>query len=322
MTTELSMEGLTSANPVRNVLLWGYGVMGRGIAETFVAAGFPTAVLSSRAKALAGSGSGIEFTQRLPATPPDLILELVPENVEAKRKVFREIEAAYGDADFLLATGTSGLDLNVLAEGLRRPERLIAIHYYMPAESIAIVEVAAGPATPRSAVERAAAALERTGKLPLRIYRPVAGFIVNRLQHALLHEAYWMITSGIATAQDIDFAVARMLGPRMCVNGLIRQKDIAGLVVNRDAQRAVVPHLFHNNVPNPLSAALVERGETGIDAGKGFYDWTGLDAAEVREVAVRELARLLRFLDEQTFKNTNHVRPKPRALKGEGQAGA
>lgn len=305
------------SSAVRNLLIWGYGVMGRGIAETFVAAGFPTAVLSSRAKTLAGSRPGIDFVERLPATPPDLILELVPEDIEAKRAVFREIEAAYGDAEFLLATGTSGLDLSVLAAGLRRPERLIAMHYYMPAESIPIVEVAAGPATPHSAVERAAEAVRRTGKLPLKIYRPVAGFIVNRLQHAILHEAYWMISSGIATAQDIDFAVARMLGPRMCVNGVIRHKDIAGLVVNRDAQRSVVPHLFHNNVPNPLSAALVERGETGVDAGKGFYDWTGLDAAEVREVAARELARLLRFLDEETFKKTSRVQPKPRALKGE-----
>jgi len=319
MTTERPSAGLTAsvASPVRNLLIWGYGVMGRGVAETFAAAGFPTSVLTSRATTLAGSRSGIEFLQRLPATPPDLILELVPEDVEAKRAVFREIEATYGDAEFLLATGTSGLDLNVLAEGLRRPERLIAIHYYMPAESIPIVEVAAGPATPRGAVDRAAEALQRAGKLPLKIYRPVAGFIVNRLQHAILHEAYWMISSGIATAQDIDFAVARMLGPRMCVNGLIRQKDIAGLVVNRDAQRAIVPHLFHNNAPNPLSAALVERGETGIAAGKGFYDWTGLDASEVRKVAVRELARLLAFLDEETFKNTSHVQPQPRALKGE-----
>ncbi len=301
-------------NALRNVLIWGYGVMGRGIAETFAAAGFPTTVLSSRAAQLAGSKAGIEFIERLPARAPDLILELVPENVEAKRAVFREIEAAYGDADFLLATGTSGLDLEVLAQGLRRPQRLIAIHYYMPAESIPIVEVAAGPAAPRAAVDRAAEALERTGKLPLKIYKPVAGFIVNRLQHALLHEAYWMISNGIATAQDIDFAVARMLGPRMCVNGLIRQKDIAGLVVNRDAQRAVVPHLFHNNTPNPLSAALVERGETGIDAGKGFYDWTGVDAAQVREVAVRELARLLAFLEAETFQNTRAVQPKPRSF--------
>jgi len=305
------------AKPVGSLLICGYGVMGRGVGGTFAAAGFPTCVLSRRAAALAGSSSGIEFVERLPATPPDLILEFVPEELELKHALFREIEAKYGDAEFLLATGTSGLDLNLLAKGLRRPERLIAIHYYMPAESIPIVEVAAGPATPRSAVDRAAEALERTGKLPLKIYQPVVGFVVNRLQHALLHEAYWMISSGIASAQDIDFAVARMLGPRMCASGLILQKDLSGLRVNRDAQRAIVPHLFHNNHPNPLPGLLFDRGESGLASGKGFYDWKGLDTAEVRTVAARALEKLLAFLNEHTFPSMSRVQPGPRALKDE-----
>jgi 3-hydroxybutyryl-CoA dehydrogenase len=304
-----------SAAPIRSVLICGYGLMGRGVGNTFAEAGFDVAVRSRRAAALSGSRPDIAFLAELPEAPPDLILELVPEDVETKRAVFHEIEARYGDADFLLATGTSGLDLNVLARGLRRPERLIAIHYYMPAESIPIVEVAAGPATPRAAVDRAAEALGRTGKLPLRMYQPVIGFIVNRLQHAILHEAYWMITKGIASAEAIDFAAARMLGPRMCASGLILQKDISGLKVNRDAQRAIVPHLFHNNQPNPLPGALFERGESGLAAGKGFYDWAGLDAAEVRKTAARELDKLLAFLNAETFPNSAHVQPRPRELK-------
>jgi len=301
--------------PIRSVLICGYGLMGRGVGNTFAAAGFDVAVRSQRAATLTGSRPDIAFLGELPETPPDLILELVPEDVETKRTVFREIEARYGDADFLLATGTSGLDLHQLADGLKHPERLIAIHYYMPAESIPIVEVAAGPAAPRTAVDRAAEALERTGKMPLRIYQPVIGFIVNRLQHAILHEAYWMITEGIASAEAIDFAAARMLGPRMCASGLILQKDISGLKVNRDAQRAIVPHLFHNNRPNPLPGALFERGESGLTAGKGFYDWAGLDPAEVRKTAARELDKLLAFLNKETFPNTARVQPKSRDVK-------
>jgi 3-hydroxybutyryl-CoA dehydrogenase len=302
--------------PIESVVLYGYGVMGRGIGNTFAAAGLDVTVRSSRARTLNGSHAGIRFVEELPAAPPDLVLELVPEDVETKRAVFREIEARYGDdAEFLLATGTSGLDLNVLAQGLRRPERLIALHYYMPAESVPIVEVAAGPAAPREAVDRAAELLGRTGKLPLRIYQPVVGFIANRLQHAILHEAYWMITKGIASAEDIDLAATRMLGPRMCASGLILQKDISGIKVNRDAQRAIVPHLFHNNEPNALPGELFGRGETGLAAGKGFYDWVGLDAAEVRKVAARELQKLIAFLDAETFKHAARVQPKPRALK-------
>jgi 3-hydroxybutyryl-CoA dehydrogenase len=298
---------------IKSVVLYGYGVMGRGIGNSFAAAGLDVTVRSSRAKALAGSHAGIRFVEQLPAAPPDLLLELVPEDVETKRAVFREVEARYGDADFLLATGTSGLDLNVLAEGLKRPERLIALHYYMPAESVPIVEVAAGPAAPREAVDRAAVLLERTGKLPLRIYRPVVGFIANRLQHAILHEAYWMITEGIASAQDIDLAATRMLGPRMCVSGLVLQKDVSGLKVNRDAQRAIVPHLFHNNQPSPLPGDLFGRGESGLAAGKGFYDWAGLDAAEVRKAHARELQKLIDFLGAHAFETTRGLEPRPRA---------
>ena len=298
---------------IESVVLYGYGVMGRGIGNSFAAAGLDVTVRSSRAAALGGSHPRIRFVAELPAAPPDLVLELVPEDLETKRAVFREIEARYGDADFLLATGTSGLDLNVLAEGLKRPERLIALHYYMPAEAVPIVEVAAGPAAPREAVDRAAALLERTGKLPLRIYRPVVGFVANRLQHAILHEAYWMITEGLASAQDIDLAATRMLGPRMCVSGLVLQKDISGLKVNRDAQRAIVPHLYHNNRPNPLPGELFAGGETGLAAGKGFYDWAGRDAAEVRKTHARELQKLIDFLDEETFECTGRVEPQPRS---------
>jgi len=121
-TTTIEVEA-----PVRSVLICGYGLMGRGVGNTFAGAGFKVSVRSSRADALKGTRPDIVFLRDLPEAPPDLILELVPEDLETKRALFREIEARYGDADFLLATGTSGLDLNALAEGLKRPERLIAI---------------------------------------------------------------------------------------------------------------------------------------------------------------------------------------------------
>ncbi len=295
--------------PVRSILLYGYGTMGRGVAKTFAAAGFETYVRSRRAVEPKDLPAGVTASVELPEHCPDLVLELVPEDAETKRAVFREIEGKYGDADFLLATGTSGLDLNVLAEGLARPERLIAIHYYMPAETIPIVEVMAGPSAPREAVDRAADALVKTGKAPLRMYKPVVGFIVNRLQHAILHEAYWMITEGIATAADIDFAASRMLGPRICASGLILQKDLSGLKVNRDAQRAVVPHLFHDRGVNPLPGELVAKGETGIAAGKGFYDWKGVDAARARSVHAQALKALLDYLEAETFRATADVEP-------------
>lgn len=299
---------------IRNVLIYGYGVMGKGVASTFAAAGFPTLIRSSRARELRNLPAGARAVSDLPEQAPDLVIEFVPEDVAAKQAVYAEIEAKYPDADFLLATGTSGLDLEQLAAHLRRPERFIGLHYFMPADTALVVEVMAGPKSPASAVETAADALRATGKEPVLLYKPIVGFLVNRLQHAILHEAYYLIEAGIATAVDIDHAARRMLAPRMCLNGLIQQKDISGLKIHADAQLSIVPHLFHNGKPNPLLQKMVATGETGLAAGRGFYDWKGCDTEAVRRQASAQLARLIEFLDQGLPAAEPRTQPAPRNL--------
>jgi 3-hydroxybutyryl-CoA dehydrogenase len=181
----------------------------------------------------------------------------------------------------------------------------------MPADTTPVVEVMAGPATPPAAVDRAARALERTGKETVVLYKPIVGFLINRLQHAILHEAYYLIEAGVASAADIDRAVARMLAPRMCLNGLIQQKDVSGLKIHADAQRSIVPKLFHNGTPNPMLQAMVERGEEGLSAGRGFYDWSGCDKELVRKLASSRLAGLLAFLERGAEPLPEAARPKP-----------
>jgi 3-hydroxybutyryl-CoA dehydrogenase len=217
--------------------------------------------------------------------------------VTAKEAVYRQLEAAFPDGDVVIATGTSGLDLVRLAAHLHRPERFLGMHYFMPADTSPVVEVMAGPHTPAALVDRVAEAVAATGKDPLRLYKPTIGFVVNRLQHAILHEAYWLIESGVASAAEIDRAARTLLAPRMCVNGLIRQKDLSGLGIHAAAQRSIVPALFHSGVPNPMLQAMAARGETGVDAGRGFYDWTGVSAEQERARASRALASLQAFLD-------------------------
>ncbi|MGB5081666.1 MAG: 3-hydroxyacyl-CoA dehydrogenase NAD-binding domain-containing protein [Burkholderiales bacterium] len=300
--------------PIQNVLIYGYGVMGSGVAGTFAAAGFPTLVKSRRAGRLAGLPPGAKALERLPAQAPDLVIEFVPEDVRAKQAVYAEIEAAYSglapDESPLIASGTSGLDLVELARGLKRPERFLGVHYFMPADTAPIVEVMAGLATPRAEVDRVADALRRTGKEPVVLYKPIVGFLVNRLQHAILHEAYYLIEAGVASVEDIDRAARRMLAPRMCLNGLIQQKDIGGLKIHADAQASIVPKLFHNAVPSPMLQTMVALGRTGLSAGKGFYDWSGCDVEGVRRQASSQLARLLEFLKNELGAPAPRTRPK------------
>jgi 3-hydroxybutyryl-CoA dehydrogenase len=284
------------STPIQTVLIYGYGVMGRGVAKTFADAGFTTIVKSSRAGTLAGLPAKTAAVERLPEEAPDLVIEFVPENARVKQAVYAEVEAAYPDNAPLIASGTSGLDLVELARGMKRPERFLGVHYFMPADTAPVVEVMAGLATSRADVDRVADALRRTGKEPVVLYKPIVGFLVNRLQHAILHEAYYLIEAGVASVEDIDHAARRMLAPRMCLNGLIQQKDISGLKIHADAQASIVPRLFHNGVPNPMLQTMVAFGRTGLSAGKGFYDWSGCDVEGVRRQASSQLARLLEFL--------------------------
>ena len=290
------------AKAIETVLIYGYGVMGRGVAKTFADAGFATMVKSSRAARLEDLPAGTRAAERLPGKAPDLVFEFVPEVASVKRAVYAEIEAAYAssapqDAP-LIASGTSGLDLVELGRGLKRPEHFLGVHYFMPADTAPVVEVMAGLATSREDVDRVADALRRTKKEPVVLYKPIVGFLVNRLQHAILHEAYYLIEAGVATAEDIDHAARRMLAPRMCLNGLIQQKDISGLKIHADAQESIVPKLFHNATPNPMLQAMVAYGRTGLGAGKGFYDWSGCDVEGVRKQASSQLAKLLEFLKD------------------------
>ncbi len=297
---------------IQTVLIYGYGVMGQGVARTFAKAGFDTIIRSSRASELKDLPAGVRAVAKLPETPPDLVLELVPEEVKTKQAVYLEVEAAYPGADVIIATGTSGLDLVELAKPLKHPERFLGLHYFMPADQALVVEVMAGPSTPAALVDLCTEVLRRTGKEPVVLYKPIVGFLVNRLQHAILHEAYYLIEAGVASAADIDHAARRMLAPRMCINGLIAQKDLSGLSIHAGAQASIVPELFHNGVPNPMLQDMVKRGETGTAAGKGFYDWEGCDTGAVRKQASEQLAKLTEFLDSDVFKSAPKTQPKPR----------
>src|SRR5260370_30873242 len=139
------------STPIQTVLIYGYGVMGRGVAKTFADAGFTTIVRSSRAVKLEGLPAKTSAAEQLPKKAPDLVIEFVPEDVRVKQAVYAEIEAAYSGHDApLIAPGTSGLDLVELARKMKRPERFLGVHYFMPADTAPVVEVMAGLATPRA----------------------------------------------------------------------------------------------------------------------------------------------------------------------------
>jgi 3-hydroxybutyryl-CoA dehydrogenase len=295
---------------IARVLVVGYGAMGRGIAQSFAAAGFATTVLSRRPQAAAEVPSGVTVVGALPQAAPDLIIESVPEDVDIKRACFAGLEAAYGGRT-IIATNSSGIPLPELERGLQHPERFLGTHYFYPAESAAAVEIMAGTRTAPDLLESVAEAVAKTGKEIFLLRRPVTGYLINRLQHALLHETYHLLASGVASADELDRAARLVIGPRLCIGGLLEQKDIGGLAIHAGAQRSIVPALDHSDRPNPYLQEMVARGETGLPAGRGFYDWHGTDSGAVTADAKARLGKLLGFLRALGPRAPN-VSPRPR----------
>ena len=302
------------SNPIRRILVVGAGVMGTGIAKSFAAGGFETWLMSRRANSLGPLPPGVRATAEPPREVPDLVIESIPEEMALKRDLFHQLEKVYPES-VLIATNTSGLDLVPLFAGMKHPQRFLATHYFQPAEVFPMVEVVAGEHTPTAVLERVATAMKLTGKQSIVMRKPIAGFLINRLQHAVLHEAYWMIAQGACTVEDVDDVARQMLGPRMCITGLILQKDISGLAIHAKSQLGIVPALAHDNTPNPDVQAMIAGGATGLAAGKGFYDWGNCDAKAVREQSTGRLNALLDFLKKLTATDRPATKPQPRDIR-------
>jgi 3-hydroxybutyryl-CoA dehydrogenase len=283
-----------------STVIVGGGVMGQGIARLFAGAGIAVTVVEPRDVPV--PHPTVTRARALPpGAHPDLIIEAVFEDRDAKLAVYRDVESLYRGRP-VLATHSSGLPLDELAGPLSYPQRFLAMHFFMPADVFPMIEVVRGVRTGDAAVAVALAAVKRAGREPILLQRAVNGYLINRLQHSILHEAYHLIEEGIATPEMIDKVAKRLLGPRMCITGLVEQKDIAGLGMHAQAQRSIVPTLSHTNIPSPYLQNMVARGDVGIRSGKGFYEWAGADAAAVQAGANRRLQQLLAFLDEETRK--------------------
>lgn len=289
---------MTTESMIRSVLVAGSGSMGWGIFRSFAGAAFDTTMLSRNPDRLPPLPKGAHAMSVLPADPPDLIIESIPEIPELKIDFFKRLGEAYGDIP-IVASNTSGLPLEDLAAAYGHPQRFVGIHYFHPADVAPLVEVIPVADIDGSVVRQVVAALAKTGKEALVLKRPVAGFLINRLQHAILHEAYYLIEQGIVSVEDVDRAARRLFGPRMCITGLIEQKDLSGLDTHALAQQAIVPHLWHGAEPSRIVQEKYERGDLGLKTGKGFYDWSGKDPAQVRKDVNTRLARLLEFLDKK-----------------------
>ena len=153
------------------------------------------------------------------------VQESAPERVEVKQALWRELDAA-APADAVLASSTSGIPASAFTGELKGGARCLVAHPINPPHMIPLVELAPAPWTAPETVERTAALMRAVGQSPIRLNREVKGFIVNRLQGALLAEAFKLVEDGVCGVADVDAAIADGLGLRWSFMGPFETIDL------------------------------------------------------------------------------------------------
>ena len=202
-----------------------------------------------------------------------IAIECVPEKLALKQFVFAALERL-APPTIPLASNSSSFPISDIGRGLRSRERMLGLHFFMPAHLVPAVEVIRGEATDPAVCARCASLLRELGKVPVNVKKDVPGFLANRLQHALAREAFSLIEQGFATAEDIDAAVRFGFGFRYLAAGPVLQKDIAGIDIHCAAAATMYPHLANDAQPAPVLRDKVASGRLGMKTGEGFYRWT------------------------------------------------
>ena len=226
------------------------------------------------------------------ARDADVVMESVPEDIAFKKEMYARVERVVRDGVPILSS-TSGLMPSLLSGGMAHPERFVVTHFWNPPHLIPLVEVVPGPKTAPKVTARVTELLRSLGKKPVVLRKEAAGFIGNRLQFALLREAFHIVESGVASKEDVDEAVRNSLGRRLRNTGPFETADLGGLDVFLSISRYLFPDLSGSVTPPRELSDAVARGDLGAKTGSGLGDWTAEKIAFVKKARETTLVRCL-----------------------------
>ena len=218
-----------------------------------------------------------------------LVIECIPEKLDIKQALFAQL-ITLAPGHTVLTSNSSSFPISAIAQGLPTQERMLGLHFFMPAHLVPLVEVVLGPHSDGEVAQGLCSFMRGCGSVPVLVRKDKPGFLANRLQHALSREAFAMIDEGVATPEDVDAAVRFGFGFRYLAAGPVMQRDHAGIDVHCAAAATMYPSLSNTDQPARALCDRVYAGRLGMKTGAGFYDWT----PETRQAERERYDRLLR----------------------------
>ncbi len=285
---------------IKNITVLGSGIMGHGIAQSFLMGGYKVMLFDISEEILATARAHVQknlelfFTsglikeaeieaslQRLSTTTDlekavsgaDFIVEAVPEDINLKQNLFEKIES-FAKEDAIIASNTSSLTLKEIGKRVKNKSRLVVTHWFNPPHIVPTVEVVKSEDTSDKTVDIAYELMEKIKKSPVKINWEIPGFIVNRIQIAMVREVLNLYEKGVASAGDIDRAVRGSMGFRLASIGPLLTIDLGGVKLWRSVCANLLPQIESGTTPAAALDDLIAQGNDGIKTGKGFYDYT------------------------------------------------
>jgi enoyl-CoA hydratase/3-hydroxyacyl-CoA dehydrogenase len=210
----------------------------------------------------------------------DLVIEAVPEILDVKKKVFKDIEK-HAPKHTILATNTSSLSITELASATKRPDKFIGMHFFNPPKILKLLEIVWGEGTSQETVKIVGDFAKKIDRITVHVKKDTPAFIVNRIFVTMSNEATWALDMGEATVEEIDSSVKYRMGLPM---GLFELHDVLGggsIDVSYHVLEYFREKLGETYRPAPTFEKLYNAGHYGKKTGKGFYDWSGEKTNEV-----------------------------------------
>lgn len=281
---------------IRTIAVVGAGAMGHAIAQEFARVGYAVNLYDLTEEKLAQAlenvkanlelmvDVGLATAEQAAATPgriltgtdlaltvseADVVLEVAPEDVPLKKGLFSRLDELC-PPHAILASSSSTIMPSILGAATQRPDRVLVAHYMMPPYLMRLVEVVRGPETSDETVKVMCELLGRQGKTPVVLQKEVPGFLVNRLQSALLREAFSLLDQGVVSAEDIDKAFTGALGPRWAAAGPFELMSIQAPRGWMNVLKRLLPVIESSTAPPRILEQKVADIESGATTDTGF----------------------------------------------------